>query len=122
LDVCGRFNVLYLIPECRNAPLVCILLDVLNDAQVQLLAFPKQTVKGQSADFAAHSGLSEISDSSLVVFDSIRRFLWVKNLDVQDTIDVKSDVIFRDCDLGANLYYLLSQIVDVRDFFNYRDD
>jgi len=122
LYVCGRFNVLNLIPECRNAPLVCIFLDVFNDAEVQLLTLPKKTVKGQSADFAAHSGLGKISDSSLVVFNSIGGFFWVKNLDVKDSIDVKSDVIFSDCHLGANLYYLLSQIVNVRDFFDNRDD
>ena len=87
-----------------------------------MLALLEQTVKSEFTDFTAHSSLSEVRDSGLVVFDSIGRLFWVKNLDIQDTIDVKRDVIFRYCNLGANLYYLLAQIMDIRDFFNHRDD
>lgn len=122
LDIWGWFNILYLIPECWNAPLGSVLLNVLNDVQVELLALLKQAIQSQSADFTAHCSLSKVWDSGLVIFDPIGCFLWVNDLDVEDTIDVKRDVILCDCHLGANLDYLLSHIMHIRDLLNHRDN
>ena len=45
LDIGGRLDILYLISQCWDAPLGCILLDVLNNVQVQLLTLLKQTIQ-----------------------------------------------------------------------------
>ena len=59
--------------------------------------------------------MRQINNGLPVVLNVVRYFVRVEYLDVQNTVDVETDIVTCDCLLAGNINSLLTHVVDVFD-------
>ena len=88
---------------------------------IEILPLLKCLVKSQFAYLTSHGCLGKICYGCHNVLHSIRCFIRVFYLNIEDCIYVKCYIVFCHCDLAGYFNGLLSQIVNIRYFVNYRN-
>lgn len=70
-----------------------------NNGGVERFALLEHRVENDLAELGPHGRLSQLRNGMLGVVDTVRGLVWVENLQIEHTVETKSDVVFCDCAL-----------------------
>ena len=103
LDHSGRLNVLNLVAEHLDAPVLGGQVQRPHDVCVERLTLLEGAVQVKAADLRAHAGLSKRGNSNHGVSDVVGGLFCVDNLVVEKAVDLDFDVVLRDGSLVLNV-------------------
>ncbi len=99
MNVAGWLDVLDFISQSQNTPLLSFFTNRLDNVVIEGISLLESLIKSKLTNLRSHSGLGQVSNGRVDIFHIIGGSLGINNLNVKYTINVKSHIIFSNCNL-----------------------